>query len=122
MLKSSAWSFRQFVFVVLVHPWWVGGWVEETAQKTEGRRVWSGDDAHRTWCGRGRVSPIRVSVLLCSGYATDGEAEPICSSTSTAKKELEKYTRFFKGYSYYHKAGVIEDMEENFSRHKEDLL
>ena len=39
-----------------------------------------------------------------------------------AKKETEKYTKFFKGYSYYHKAGVVEDKEENFSRHKEDLL
>jgi len=39
-----------------------------------------------------------------------------------AKKEPEKYTKFFKGYSYYLKAGVIEDKEGNFSRHKDDLL
>ena len=90
--------------------------------------MWSGDDAHRTWCGRGRVSPIRVPVLLCSGYATDGEAEQailrrvLLFLHQHGKKELEKYTKFFKGFSCYHKAGVIEDMEENFSRHKEDLL
>merc|ERR1719382_1245865 len=39
-----------------------------------------------------------------------------------AKKEPEKYTKFFKGYSYYLKAGIIEDKEGNFSRHKDDLL
>mmetsp|Transcript_5333 Transcript_5333/g.12839 ORF Transcript_5333/g.12839 Transcript_5333/m.12839 type:complete len:736 (+) Transcript_5333:102-2309(+) len=39
-----------------------------------------------------------------------------------AKKEPEKYVKFFKGYSYYLKAGVIEDKEGNFSRHKDDLL
>merc|ERR1712070_640862 len=39
-----------------------------------------------------------------------------------AKKDPERYTKFFKGYSYYLKAGVIEDKEGNFSRHKDDLL
>jgi len=39
-----------------------------------------------------------------------------------AKKEPEKYTKFFKGYSYYLKAGIIEDKEGNYSRHKDDIL
>jgi TNF receptor-associated protein 1 len=39
-----------------------------------------------------------------------------------AKKDPEKYAKFFKGYSYYLKAGVIEDKEANFSRHKDDIL
>merc|ERR1719215_2553704 len=39
-----------------------------------------------------------------------------------AKKDPEKYAKFFKGYSYYLKVGVIEDKEANFGRHKEDLL
>jgi TNF receptor-associated protein 1 len=39
-----------------------------------------------------------------------------------AKKDPEKYMKFFKGYAYYLKAGVIEDKEANFSRHKDDLL
>jgi len=39
-----------------------------------------------------------------------------------AKKDPEKYSKFFKAYSYYLKAGVIEDKEGNFSRHKDDLL
>merc|ERR1719356_1054790 len=39
-----------------------------------------------------------------------------------AKKDPEKYEKFFKGYSYYLKAGLIEDKEANFSRHKDDLL
>jgi len=39
-----------------------------------------------------------------------------------AKKDPEKYQKFFKGYSYYLKAGVIEDKEGNFSRHKDDIL
>lgn len=39
-----------------------------------------------------------------------------------AKKDPVKYNKFFKGYSYYLKAGVIEDKEGNFSRHKDDLL
>jgi len=39
-----------------------------------------------------------------------------------AKKDAEKYQKFFKGYSYFLKAGIIEDKEGNFSRHKDDLL
>merc|ERR1719296_119304 len=39
-----------------------------------------------------------------------------------AKKDPEKYGKFFKGYSYYLKAGLIEDKEGNFSRHRDDLL
>lgn len=39
-----------------------------------------------------------------------------------AKKDPARYNQFFKGYSYYLKAGVIEDKEGNFSRHKDDLL
>jgi len=39
-----------------------------------------------------------------------------------AKKEPEKYAKFFKGYSYYLKAGIIEDKEGNYSRHKDDIL
>jgi len=39
-----------------------------------------------------------------------------------SKRDPEKYTKFFKGYSYYIKAGIIEDKEGNFSRHKDDLL
>lgn len=39
-----------------------------------------------------------------------------------AKKDSEKYAKFFKGYSYYLKVGLIEDKEANFGRHKEDLL
>lgn len=39
-----------------------------------------------------------------------------------AKKDPEKYAKFFKGYSYYLKAGIIEDKEANNSRHKDDIL
>jgi len=39
-----------------------------------------------------------------------------------AKKDPEKYAKFFKGYSYYLKSGIIEDKEANHSRHKDDLL
>jgi len=39
-----------------------------------------------------------------------------------AKKDPEKYVKFFKGYSYYLKAGIIEDKEGNYSRHKDDIL
>merc|ERR1719157_519654 len=39
-----------------------------------------------------------------------------------AKKDEEKYVKFFKGYSYYMKAGLIEDKEANNGRHKDDLL
>jgi TNF receptor-associated protein 1 len=39
-----------------------------------------------------------------------------------AKKDEEKYAKFFKAYSYYLKAGIIEDKEGNFGRHKEDLM
>jgi len=39
-----------------------------------------------------------------------------------AKKDPEKYAKFFKGYSYYLKVGLIEDKEANFGRHKDDLL
>merc|ERR1719191_2585630 len=39
-----------------------------------------------------------------------------------AKKDPEKYAKFFKGYSYYLKAGIIEDKEGNNSRHKDDIL
>jgi len=39
-----------------------------------------------------------------------------------AKKDPEKYAKFFKGYSYYLKAGIIEDKEANFGRHKDDIL
>jgi TNF receptor-associated protein 1 len=39
-----------------------------------------------------------------------------------AKKDPEKFNKFFKGYSYYLKAGIIEDKEGNFSRHKDDIL
>lgn len=39
-----------------------------------------------------------------------------------AKKDPEKFSKFFKGYSYYLKAGIIEDKEGNFSRHRDDLL
>merc|ERR1719238_509521 len=39
-----------------------------------------------------------------------------------AKKDPEKYVKFFKAYSYYLKAGIIEDKEANFSRHKDDIL
>jgi TNF receptor-associated protein 1 len=39
-----------------------------------------------------------------------------------AKKDGEKYNKFFKAYSYYLKAGVIEDKEANNSRHKDDLM
>jgi TNF receptor-associated protein 1 len=39
-----------------------------------------------------------------------------------AKRDAEKYAKFFKGYSYYLKAGIIEDKEANNGRHKEDLL
>jgi len=38
-----------------------------------------------------------------------------------AKKDEEKYTKFFKNYSYYLKAGMIEDKEQNHSRHRDDL-
>jgi len=39
-----------------------------------------------------------------------------------AKKDAEKYAKFFKGYAYYLKAGVIEDKEANHGRHKDDIL
>lgn len=39
-----------------------------------------------------------------------------------AKKDQEKYAKFFKAYSYYLKAGIIEDKEANSSRHKDDIL
>mmetsp|Transcript_17289 Transcript_17289/g.52344 ORF Transcript_17289/g.52344 Transcript_17289/m.52344 type:complete len:390 (+) Transcript_17289:241-1410(+) len=39
-----------------------------------------------------------------------------------AKKDPAKYAKFFKGYSYYLKAGIIEDKEGNYSRHKDDIL
>lgn len=39
-----------------------------------------------------------------------------------AKKDPEKFAKFFKGYSYYLKAGIIEDKEANNGRHKDDLL
>jgi len=39
-----------------------------------------------------------------------------------SKKDPAKYNKFFKGYSYYLKAGIIEDKEGNFSRHKDDIL
>jgi len=39
-----------------------------------------------------------------------------------SKKDPEKFQKFFKGYSYYLKAGVIEDKEMNYSRHKDDIL
>jgi len=39
-----------------------------------------------------------------------------------AKKDPVKFDKFFKGYSYYLKAGIIEDKEANFSRHKDDIL
>mmetsp|Transcript_76811 Transcript_76811/g.222989 ORF Transcript_76811/g.222989 Transcript_76811/m.222989 type:complete len:745 (-) Transcript_76811:100-2334(-) len=39
-----------------------------------------------------------------------------------AKKDPEKYTKFFKGYSYFLKAGILEDRENNQGRHKDDLL
>jgi len=39
-----------------------------------------------------------------------------------SKRDVEKYAKFFKAYSYYLKAGVIEDKEANFSRHKDDIL
>lgn len=39
-----------------------------------------------------------------------------------AKRDPEKYNKFFKGYSYYLKAGVLEDKEANFGRHRDDLL
>jgi len=39
-----------------------------------------------------------------------------------AKKDPEKYAKFFKGYSYYLKAGLVEDKEANSSRHRDDLL
>merc|ERR1712217_127645 len=38
------------------------------------------------------------------------------------KKDPEKFNKFFKGYSYYLKAGIIEDKEANSSRHKDDIL
>merc|ERR1719343_2001982 len=38
------------------------------------------------------------------------------------KKDPAKYNKFFKGYSYYLKAGIIEDKEGNYSRHKDDIL
>ena len=77
------------------------------------------------------VAEFLQSVSLCysaQGTQTDGEAEQaivrrvLLFLHQHGKKELEKYTKFFKGYSCYRKAGVIEDMEENFSRQKEDLL
>lgn len=39
-----------------------------------------------------------------------------------SKRDGEKYVKFFKAYSYYLKAGIIEDKEANFSRHKDDIL
>mmetsp|Transcript_19671 Transcript_19671/g.44737 ORF Transcript_19671/g.44737 Transcript_19671/m.44737 type:complete len:757 (-) Transcript_19671:64-2334(-) len=39
-----------------------------------------------------------------------------------AKRDPEKYAKFFKGYSYYLKAGIIEDKEANYGRHKDDIL
>jgi TNF receptor-associated protein 1 len=39
-----------------------------------------------------------------------------------AKKDEVKYAKFFKGYSYYLKAGIIEDKEANGGRHKDDIL
>jgi len=39
-----------------------------------------------------------------------------------AKKDPEKYGKFFKGYSYYLKAGIIEDKEANNGRHKDDIM
>merc|ERR1719265_1417463 len=39
-----------------------------------------------------------------------------------AKKDKEKYAKFFKGYSYYLKAGIIEDKEANYGRHKDEIL
>merc|ERR1712050_188911 len=39
-----------------------------------------------------------------------------------AKKDEEKYMKFFQGYSYWIKAGLLEDKDANFSRHKDDLL
>eukprot|EP00746_Dinoflagellata_sp_MGD_P074200 gnl/MRDRNA2_/MRDRNA2_30002_c0_seq1.p1 gnl/MRDRNA2_/MRDRNA2_30002_c0~~gnl/MRDRNA2_/MRDRNA2_30002_c0_seq1.p1 ORF type:complete len:745 (-),score=179.14 gnl/MRDRNA2_/MRDRNA2_30002_c0_seq1:81-2315(-) len=39
-----------------------------------------------------------------------------------AKKDPEKFSKFCKNYSYYLKAGVIEDKEQNHSRHRDDLL
>jgi len=39
-----------------------------------------------------------------------------------AKRDAEKYTKFFKGYSYYLKAGLLEDREGNSGRHKDDLV
>ncbi|CAE8592282.1 unnamed protein product, partial [Polarella glacialis] len=39
-----------------------------------------------------------------------------------ATKDPEKYAKFFKGYSYYLKAGIIEDKEGNYGRHKDDIL
>lgn len=39
-----------------------------------------------------------------------------------AKKDPEKFNKFAKGYSYYLKAGLIEDKEGNFSRHRDDLV
>jgi len=39
-----------------------------------------------------------------------------------AKKDADKYAKFFKAYSYYLKAGIIEDKEVNFGRHKDDIL
>merc|ERR1711865_1211865 len=42
--------------------------------------------------------------------------------STEAKKDADKYAKFFKGYSYYLKAGVIEDKEANHGRHKDDIL
>lgn len=39
-----------------------------------------------------------------------------------AKKDPEKFAKFFGAYSYYLKLGVVEDKEGNFSRHRDDLL
>mmetsp|Transcript_56205 Transcript_56205/g.119655 ORF Transcript_56205/g.119655 Transcript_56205/m.119655 type:complete len:737 (+) Transcript_56205:122-2332(+) len=39
-----------------------------------------------------------------------------------AKKDSEKFNKFFAGYSYYLKAGILEDKEFNNGRHKDDLL
>merc|ERR1719159_1890048 len=39
-----------------------------------------------------------------------------------SRKDPEKYAKFFRNYAYSIKAGIIDDKEGNFSRHKDDLL
>lgn len=39
-----------------------------------------------------------------------------------AKKDPEKYAKFFKAYSFYMKAGIVEDKEGNAGRHRDDLV